>query len=176
MSTPYAIVCRACGYVEKWAYRPSSTADKDPKAGQRITNERGEFTPLTPRGHIPTHCPKCGVRERDRYPVEATQADIDKYDAKVAAEARAAELCTTQNIAGLFKIPEEAMRGPIEVRNALSNILAPLEGETLKLAQTNVIKAAKAGVQGGNEMWVELFYQAVEHAKKASKTAKPVAA
>lgn len=174
---PYAIACHGCGYVEKWAYHPSSTAENNPKAGQRMVNDQGEpIKALTPRDHVPTHCPKCGIRERSKYPVEATKEDIEKYDAKVAAEARAVELCTTQNIAGLFKIPDEAMRGPVEVRNALSNLLAPLEGDVLAAAQKNVIKAAKAGVQGGNEMWVELFYQAIQQAIKATKGAKTVAA
>lgn len=169
----YAIACKACGYVEKWAYHPSATADSNPRAGQRMVNDQGEPTrPLTPRDHIPTHCPKCGVRERGRYPVEATKEDVDKYDARVAAEARAIELCGTQNISGLFKIPDEAMRGAAEVRNALSHLLAPLEGDALKAAQANIVKAAKAGVQGGNEMWVELFYQAVQQAVKTTRGAK----
>ena len=168
----YAIACRGCGYVEKWAYHPSATADNNPRAGQRIVNDQGEPTkPLGPRDHIPTHCPKCGLRERGKYPVEATKEDIDKFEAKIAAEARATELCGTQNLAGLFKIPDEAMRGPVEVRNALSHLLAPLEGDVLKAAQANVVKAAKAGVQGGNEMWVELFYQAIQQAVKATKKA-----
>lgn len=173
----YAITCKACGYVERWAYHPSATADKNPKAGQRIQNDQGEpTTPLTPRGHVPTHCPKCGVRERGKYPVEAGKDDIEKYDATLARQARAIELCGTQNIAGLFKIPDEASKGPVEVRNALSNLLAPLEGETLKIAQANVVKAAKMGAQGGNEFWVELFDHAVQTAIKATTKAAKVTA
>jgi len=171
----YAIACKACGYVEKWAYHPSSTADNNKFAGQRIEEKGLPTTPLTPRGHVPTHCPKCGVRERGRYPVEATKEDLEKYDARLEREARAVELCATQSIPGLFKIPDEAIKGPIEIRNALSNLLAPLEGETLKVAQANIVKAAKAGVQGGNDLWVDLFYHAVQNAMKATKGAKVTA-
>lgn len=173
----YAIVCKACHYVEQWAYHPSSTAENNPKAGQRIQNEQGEpTTPLTARGHVPTHCPKCGVRERGKYPVEATKDDIAHYEERVARETRAAELCATQSLSGLFKIPDEAMRGPTEVRNALSNLLAPLEGETLKAARANIVKMAKVGIQGGNDHWVDLFYHAVQDAIKSTKNAKTVAA
>lgn len=172
----YAITCKACHYVEKWAYHPSSTADKNLEAGKRIVDKDGQpTTPLTARGHVPTHCPKCGVREHGKYPVEATEKDITQYDEQVTREARAVELCTTQNLAGLFKIPDEAMRGPAEVRNALSNLLAPLEGETLKAAQAQIVKMAKVGVQGGNSHWVELFDRAVQAAKTATKTAKVAA-
>lgn len=172
----YAITCKACHYVEKWAYHPSSTADKNTEAGKRIVDKDGNpTTPLTARGHVPTHCPKCGVREHSKYPVEATDKDIAQYDEQVRREARAVELCGAQNLAGLFKIPDEAMRGPPEVRNALSNLLAPLEGEILRVAQANIVKFAKVGVQGGNAHWVELFDRAVEDAKKTTKTAKVAA-
>ncbi len=172
----YAVACKACGYVEKWAYHPSSEAENNKQAGQRINDNKGEpTTPLTARGHIPTHCPKCGVRERNRYPVEATKEDVEKYDARLEREARATELCSTQSMPGLFKIPDEVIKGPIEIRNALSNLLAPLEGETLKAAQASIIKVAKAGVQGGNDLWVDLFYHATQNAIKATKGAKVTA-
>ncbi len=154
----YAVCCKNCGNVEKFAYYPDSD---EKNGGKRIEPP----VPLTPRGHVPAYCLKCGNRA---WRVPATAEDIQKFDAKTEREARAGELCRTLNMEGLFKIPDE-IKGPSELKNALSNLLAPLEGEILKQAQANVIKASKSGVAAPTEIWVELYDRAVQMAVKPSK-------
>ena len=162
----YAVTCKSCGYLERHAYHPSGTAETNPKAGQRIEPP----VPLTRTGHVPTHCPKCGARGADRWPVEATKEDVTKYEDRLAREARAAELCRAPNIDGIFKIPEE-FKGPAEVKTALSNLLAPLEGEALKAAQANIMKVARSGIAGDTSLYVQLYDRAVTVSQKGGKVA-----
>jgi hypothetical protein len=162
----YAVCCKSCGNIEAFAYTPNSP--DDPKSGQRMKTERGDLVPLTPRGHVPAYCLKCGKRD---WRVPATAEDIAKRDAQIAREARATELCRTLNMDGLFKIPDE-IKGTPEIKNALSNLLAPLDGEVLERAQSNAIKASRSGIAAAADVWVDLYERAVEKAKqKGAKAA-----
>lgn len=152
-ATPYAVCCKSCGHIEMMAY--------DPEKGQITT------TPLTPRGHVPMYCQKCGQRS---WQVPATEEQINTFNEAKRREARATELCRTLNIDGLLKIPDEVRTAP-EVKNAISNLLAPLEGDTLKKAQENCIKVARSGVQVPNDVWVDLFDKAVAKAKVKERAA-----
>lgn len=153
----YAVCCKGCGNVEAFAYHPNG----DPKAGTLMDPP----VPLTPRGHVPAYCPKCGKRD---WRVPASVDDISKWEAKVAREARATALCGSLNMDGLFKIPDE-IKGPAEVKNALSNLFAPLEGKVLEQAQSNAIKASRSGIAAATEVWVELYDRAIQKAVKDAK-------
>ncbi len=159
MSIPYAVACKSCGHVEQFAW-----ALKDGKAELGMVRTT---TPLTPRGQAPVYCQKCGNRS---WQVPATADQIAKYEAKIAREARATELCRTLNLDGLFKIPEE-IKGSAEIKNALSNLFAPLEGETLKTAQAHAIRVARSGVAAEADVWVGMYDQAVQKAVKGAKAA-----
>lgn len=160
----YAVCCKACGHIEEFAWVKKE--GKDEIAMVRST------TPLTARGQVPAYCQKCGQRN---WRVPATEQDIEKAKAKAAREARASELCGKLDMDGLFKIPDE-VKAPPEVKNALSHLLAPLEGETLKQAQGNIIKVAKSGVAADAEVWVEMYDRAVQKAIKPTKGASHVPA
>ena len=157
----YAIACQNCGYVEANAYE----SRKDhPLKGTRTT------TPLTPQGHVPVMCPQCGAQ---KWKVPASKEDIAKYEATQQRATRAAELCRSLDIDGLLKVPEE-IRASAEVKNALSNLFAPLDGETLKMAQSNALRIARSGVSAAADVWVEMYDRAV--AKAISETKKTVKA
>jgi hypothetical protein len=166
----YAVLCKACNYIERHAYHPSSTAENNPKAGQHIE----PLVPLTKQGHVPTHCPKCGTRGPDRWPCEATKEDIAKYDAKIARETRAAELCHSPNIEGFFNIPDD-FKGSTEIKHALSHLLSGLNGDVLKAAQANVMKVMRSGIAGDNALYVDLYERAVQKAVESAKGAKVAA-
>lgn len=156
MSTaPFAVCCKSCGYIEDKAYDPEKGTPYEP------------VKPLTLRGHVPMYCPKCGQRS---WQVPATEEQIEKFNEAKRREARATELCRTLNIDGLLKIPDE-VRMPAEVKNAISNLLAPLDGEVLERAQENCVKIARSGVQVPNDQWVDLFDKAVAKAKAIKKGA-----
>lgn len=151
----YAVACKSCGNVESTAWVP----DKD---GIYVKGT----DPLTPRGHVPTYCPKCGARS---WRVPATAEDIAKFDATTRRVERATELCKKLDLDGLFKMPED-LRASSEVKNALSNLFAPLEGETLERAQQNALKVARSGIAAEADVWVELYDKAVQ--KAIQSTAK----
>lgn len=157
MSVPYAVCCKACGNVVRHAYHKNEP--DNPKSGQL----KQPLEPLTPKGFVPTYCQQCG---KNQWQVPASAEAIAKYDAKIAREARATELCASLNMEGLFKIPDD-IKGPAELKNALSNLLAPLEGEVLKQAQSNVLKASRSGIAAATDVWVELYDRAVQNAKGA---------
>jgi hypothetical protein len=158
----YAITCQGCGYVEGFAYE----SRKDhPLKGTRTT------TPLTPQGHVPVMCPQCGAQ---KWKVPASKEDIAKYEATQTRLARAAELCRTLDIDGLLKVPED-IRASAEVKNALSNLFAPLEGEVLKAAQANALRIARSGVSAAADVWVEMYDRAIQKAIKEPKGAKVTA-
>jgi len=164
MSVPYAAACKGCGYVEQFAY------DKDPASPLRGTRTT---TPLTPQGHVPVVCPSCGAQGQWRVP--ATAEDLAKWEAKKQREVRAVELCRTVNVDGLLKIPEEIRAAP-EVKNALSNLFAPLEGAVLQAAVQNCLRVAKSGVAVAADVWIDLYDRAVAKAVKDVKDAKAVKA
>src|SRR6267378_3275750 len=126
----YAVCCKKCGHIENTAWIEHE--------GRRIPSAE----PLTPRGHVPIYCQKCGERD---WRVPATADDITDYEAKNVRLARATELCRSTNLEGLLKISEE-VRASAEVKNAIGNLLAPLEGETLRAAQSSCIKVARSGL------------------------------
>lgn len=148
----YAVCCKSCGNIERFAYD---------ETGKRTT------TPLTPRSQVPMYCQRCGQRT---WQVPATEEQVAKFDEAQRREARASELCRTLNIDGLLKIPDEVRVAP-EVKNAISNLLAPLDGDVLKKAQEYCIKVARSGVQVANDVWVDLFDKAVAKAKAKEKAA-----
>ena|SRR5258708_2696866 len=154
----YAVTCKGCGYVETNAWGAPDTEH----AGKR-TNE-----PLTPRGQVPVYCPKCGARS---WRVPATTEDLAKYEAAQHRAQRAVELCGTLDMDGLLKIPDE-IRAAAEVKNALSNLFAPLEGEVLKAAQANCVRVSRAGIAVAADVWVELYDKAVTKALEAVKAEK----
>jgi hypothetical protein len=152
----YAVACKSCGNIERFAY--------DPEKGTPLVPP----VPLTPQGHVPAYCRKCGQRQ---WRVPATGDDLAKWDAQQAREKRATELCRGLNLDGLLKIPD-GVGGTSEIKNALSNLLAPLEGDVLEAAQKNIMKVAKSGVAVPNEQWIELYDRAVQKAVKP-EPAKP---
>ncbi len=155
----YAVCCKSCGHIERHAWGPPDT----PEAGKRTT------VPLTPRGQVPIYCPACGQRT---WRVPATAEDLEQFEAKQAKAARAAALCgTPATIEGILKIPEELRAAP-EIKTALGNLLAPLEGETLKTAQTLVLRVYRSGVSADAGWWVDAYDKAVAQALKPAKAAK----
>lgn len=165
MSTiPYAVCCKSCGHIESTAYY----GPNDERNGQPMRDAHGQLVPLTPQGRVPVYCLKCGAQN---WRVPATAEDVAKHDATGRRQARAVELCKGLDLDGLFKVPEE-IRATAEVKNALSNLFAPLEGEALKLAQQNCLRVAKAGIAVPAETWVELYDKAVTKALEAVSTAK----
>ena len=153
----YAVCCKSCGNVESNAYY----GPNDERAGQPMRDANGKPVPLTPQGQVPIYCQKCGSRT---WRVPATAEDIAKFAAAVQRQERAIALCRELNLEGLLKIPDE-VHATAEVKNALSNLLAPLEGDVLKTAQTNCIRVARSGISVAAEMWVELYEKAIAKAK-----------
>lgn len=154
---PYAVCCKGCGNVESFAF--------EAETGKRTTE------PLTPRGRVPIYCQKCGARN---WQVPATADQMAKFEDAKRREARATELCGSLSMDGLLKIPDEVRAAP-EVKNAISNLLASLEGETLKRAQENCVKVARSGVQVSADMWVDLYDKAVQKAVQYTKGNKVAA-
>lgn len=153
----FSVACKSCGNVESYAYETEGE-----KMGQRSTR------PLTPQGHVPIYCQKCGQRN---WRVPATADDVEKFEAQQRRQARAVELCGSLNIDGLLKVPDE-IHCTSEVKQALSNLFAPLEGDVLRAAQANAIKIARSGVTAPADVWVELYDKAVAKALKDGKGAK----
>src|SRR5437879_1120168 len=118
----YHVACKGCGYVISTAW------EKRPTPGSPDGEYLPSTTPLTEKGQIPVACPRCGTRAW-RQP--ALPEEITKFEAAEKRAARAAALCRTLDLNGLLKIPDD-VRASAEIKNALSNLLAPLEGETLK--------------------------------------------
>lgn len=155
----YAVCCKPCGFViDKGIVKDSDG---------HITGSE----PLTPKGQVPLYCPKCGNRS---WRVPATEEDIEKFEAHARREARATELCRTFDIDGWMKVPD-GVKGSAEVKNALSHLFAPLEGDVLKQAEVNVLKVARAGVAVDNTIWVEMYDKAVQKAIAGAKGSKAVA-
>lgn len=152
----YAACCKSCGHIEDKAWTPATDTEHS-----KPTQEQ-----LTPRGHVPMYCQKCGARS---WRVPATKEDIEKFEAAKRRVARATELCTKlPNYNGLHKIPDEVRSAP-EVQNALSNLFAPLEGKALELAQKMVVRVARSGVAAPSEFWIEMYDNAVASAIKQAK-------
>ncbi len=152
----YAVACKNCGHVLDKAYEQKERGPDGPAGPWTVST-----TPLTPQGRVPVICPECGAIRSWRVP--ATAEDIAKADAKTKRAARATELTRSLDIDGMFKVPDEVRAAP-EVKNALSNLFAPLEGETLKLAQSLAIKVAKSGVVVTADVWIEMYDKAVAKA------------
>ena len=155
----YAICCKSCGHIEDKAWQPA-------------TNDTHSFRtekPLTPQGHVPIYCQKCGQRNWQR---PATKEQIEKWESKIRAEARATELTAREDFDGVFKIPDEFSKSPPEVKRALANLLGPLDGEVLKNAQQNLVKVARSGMQGDALAWIDYCDRAVARALPTKQTAK----
>lgn len=159
----YAICCQKCGNVVSTAL----VEDKSQK-GQWLKSTE----PLTPRGRVHVICQQCGAQE---WRVPATAEDITKFEAMQHRAVRAAELCKSLDIDGLLKVPEDVRASP-EVKNALSNLFGPLEGETLKLAQSLVLKVARSGVVVAADVWVDMYDRAVTKAIQETKKSAKVTA
>ncbi len=157
----YAIACKSCGHVLQYAYEQKERGPDGPAGPWTVSS-----VPLTPTSRVPVICPKCGATRQWRSP--ATAEDVTKFETKKAREARATELCQSLNVDGMFKIPDD-VRGPPEVKNAISNLLAPLEGEALKFAQSLVLKVAKSGVVVTSDVWIEMYDRAVTKAISDAK-------
>ena len=155
----YAIACKGCGNVLTHAWEQK-------EANGPYTRST---TPLTPQGRVPVVCPQCGAFRNWRVP--ATAEDVVKFEAAQHRAARALELCRALDIDGLLKVPDE-VRASAEVKNALSNLFAPLEGETLKTAQALVLKVARSGVVVAADVWIEMYDRAVTKAISETKRAK----
>jgi hypothetical protein len=148
--TRYAVYCKGCGHIEDKAWEPA-TADEHSKRSTR---------PLTSSGHVPIYCQKCGNRNWQR---PATKEQIESYDAAQRREVRAVELTQRDDFDGLFKVPDEIRAAP-EVKRALGNLLAPLDGEVLKNAKENVMKVARSGMAADSLTWIEYYDRAVQRA------------
>src|SRR6266850_2003012 len=159
----YAICCKNCGNVVSTAL----VEDKGQK-GQWLKSTE----PLTPRGRVHVICQQCGAQD---WRVPATAEDITKFEAMQHRAVRAAELCKSLDIDGLLKVPEDVRASP-EVKNALSNLFGPLEGETLKLAQSLVLKVARSGVVVAADVWVDMYDRAVTKAIQETKKSAKVTA
>ena len=121
----------------------------------------------TPETKIAVLCQRCGAQD---WRVPATAEEVAKSELRQQREARAIELCRSLDLDGLLKVPDDVPFGSAELKNALSNLFAPLEGETLKLAQSLVLKVARSPVAVTHEAWVEMYDRAV--AKAIKDTAK----
>lgn len=157
----YAVACKSCGHVLDKAYEQKDRGPDGPAGPWTVSDK-----PLTPQGRVPVICPGCGAVRQWRQP--ATADDIEKFSAKQQRIARAVELTKAPNIDGMFKVPDEVRTAP-EVKVALSNLFAPLEGETLKLAQALALKVAKSGFVVSSEEWIGMYDKAVEKAKADTK-------
>lgn len=157
----YAICCKSCGHIEDKAWTPSTTDTHSKRSDQ----------PLTPQGHVPIYCQKCGNRSWQR---PATKEQLDAHDALAQREARALELTKHDDFDGLFKIPEDLRASP-EIKRALSNLLGPLEGDVLKAAQANIQKVARSGMAADSLLWIEYYDRAVQKAIQATQASKPKA-
>lgn len=172
-TTPFAVACKSCGYIEDKAWQPETDTthsfrlDGTTKVvnGQKQTVEN---VPLTERGRVPMYCPKCGSRN---WEVPASKERLAAHEVKQRRELRAAELTGGDNFDGLFKIPDN-FRGPAELKRALSNLLGPLDGEVLKNAQANVMKVQHSGLQGDTLALIDFYDQAVQKAVNTKATAK----
>jgi hypothetical protein len=165
VAAKYALCCRKCGFIEDRAWRAPTETEHSKRTDE----------PLTPRSQAPVSCPKCG---QGPWRI-ATQDDINAFETKARLAKRAVELATPQpNMMGLFKVPEE-IRGSPEVKNALTNLFAPLEGETLRLAQQNALRVARSGVTATSDFWIDAYDQAVAAAmadvKRSEKQTKQTA-
>ncbi len=158
----YAVACKSCGHVLDKAYKQKERGPDGPAGPWTVSDE-----PLTPQGRVPVLCPSCGALRNWRQP--ATKEDIEKFEAKKTRIARAVELTKAPNIDGMFKVPDEVRTAP-EVKIALSNLFAPLEGETLKVAQALALKVAKSGFVVSSEEWIEMYDKAVAKAVADTKT------
>lgn len=157
----YAVACKSCGHVLDRAYEQKDRGPDGPAGPWTVST-----VPLTPQGRVPVICPSCGAVRQWRQP--ATEEDIEKFAAKTRRAARAVELTKAPNIDGMFKVPDEVRTAP-EVKIALSNLFAPLEGETLKLAQTLALKVAKSGFIVTADVWIEMYEKAVTKAIAETK-------
>lgn len=164
----YAVACKNCGHVLDHAYEQKERGPDGPAGPWTPSN-----VPLTSTGRVPVICPECGAIRQWRVP--ATAEDIAKFEAKKKRTTRAAELTRSLDIDGMFKVPDEVRAAP-EVKNALSNLFSPLEGETLKLAQTLAIKVAKSGVVVTSDVWIEMYDKAVAKAIADTKKGAKVTA
>lgn len=154
--TRYALYCRNCHHVED-------------KAWQAATNDMHSFRtekPLTPAGHVPIYCQKCGQRNWEK---PATKEHVDQFDAKQRAEVRAAELTSREDFEGIFKVPDEFNKSSNEVKRALANLLGPLDGDVLRNAQSNLVKLARSGMQGDAAAWIDYCDKAVARAVQSGK-------
>lgn len=155
MSERYAVCCKTCGHIEDKQW--------DPSTGEQHSKRTDK--PLTPQGHVPIYCQKCGNRSWQR---PATKEQLDAFDNRIRQEARAAELTTRDDFDGLFKVPDEIRAAP-EIKRALSNLLAPLDGEVLKAAQANILKVARSGMAADSLTWIDYYDRAVQKAIAGSK-------
>jgi hypothetical protein len=145
--------CKNCGHVEDKAWQPA-TADEHSKRTEK---------PLTPRDHAPIYCQKCGARS---WETPASKEHLVEYDERLRKEARAVELCAKDDFDGMFKVPDEIRASP-EIKRAIGNLLAPLEGEVLKNAQQNILKVARSGMTADTLTWIDFYDRAVQRAVPA---------
>ncbi len=164
----YAVCCKSCGHVLDKAYKQKESGPDGPAGPWTVSD-----TPLTPQGRVPVICPSCGAVRNWRQP--ATVDDIEKFELKIKRAARATELTRAPSSDGMFKIPDDVRAAP-EVKVALSNLFAPLEGETLKLASALALKVAKSGFIVTSDVWIEMYDKAVTKAIHDVAEAEKVAA
>jgi len=153
--TRYAVCCKTCGHIEDKAWEPSTG-----ETHSKRTNDA-----LTPQGHVPIYCQKCGNRKWQR---PATKEQVEAFDNRARQEARAVELTSRDDFDGLFKVPEEIRAAP-EIKRALSNLLGPLDGDVLKAAQQNILKVARSGMAADSLTWIDYYDRAVQKALAANK-------
>ena len=152
-AVPYAVCCKSCGHVVKNAWDAEKGIQTD--------------TPLSPRGHAPVYCQKCGNRN---WQVPATADQITAFESKQERESRRIELARKASAAGLLKLPD-GWRGPShEVESAVANILEPLEGEELERAVAAVKKIGGSRLQMDAGEWIDTYDAAVATAIRKSKT------
>jgi hypothetical protein len=157
-SVRYAVCCLKCGHIEDKAWTPASDTEHSKRTDK----------PLTPQGHVPIYCQKCGQRSWQK---PATKEQIEKFDNKARQEARAIELTGREDFEGIFKIPDE-LKAPPEIKRALSNLLAPLEGDQLKAAQTAVMRIVRMGGLYESNEWIERYEKAIEKAVQSTPAKK----
>lgn len=155
----YAVYCRNCKHLEDKAWEPA-TGEQHSRRTER---------PLTSQNHVPIYCQKCGQRNWEK---PATKEHVEEFDNRARKELRAIELTGKEDFDGLFKIPDEIRAAP-EIKRALSNLLGPLEGEVLRVAQQNILKVARSGMAVDSLTWIDYYDRAVEKAiqTKAKVTA-----
>lgn len=168
MSERYAICCKGCGHVEDKAWKPATGETHSYRMDGTNPNDRS-IVPLTPQGHVPIYCQKCGQRNWQR---PALKEQIEKWESKIRAEQRATELTAREDFDGVFKIPDEFSKAAPEVKRALANLLGPLDGDVLKSAQQNLVKVARSGMQGDALAWIDYCDRAVARALPNKQTAK----